>query len=105
MSDDQEQLNFIAYNEQGERVEYDVVLTFEVVTSGNSIVVYTDGSQDEAGNLKTYASVYDPKEVAIAESGEIARLKLGPVEEASDWALLNEILCEISAAAVEADLD
>lgn len=102
MNDDQKQLRFIAHNEQGECVEYDVVLTFEAVSSGNNIIVYTDGSQDEVGNLKIFASVYDPEELAAAESGGIADLKLGAVEEASDRRILDEILCEMAAAAAEA---
>lgn len=95
MADDNTELSFITFNEHGERMDCDTLFTFEAVESSNNIIVYTDNTQDETGNIRVYASIYDPNELGITETGEIAKLTLAPIEDQNDWAAVNEILIEM----------
>lgn len=105
MADDAAELSFTTFNEHGERMDCDVLFMFEAVDSGNNLIVYTDNTQDEMGNIRVYASVYDPDELTITESGEIARLTLAPIEDQSDWSAINEILAEMAQMAADAEGD
>lgn len=103
MADDNTELSFITFNEHGERMDCDTLFTFEAVESSNNIIVYTDNTQDETGNIRVYASIYDPNELGITETGEIAKLTLAPIEDQNDWAAVNEIL--IGMAQMTADTE
>lgn len=103
MADDNTELSFITFNEHGERMDCDTLFTFEAVESSNNIIVYTDNTQGETGNIRVYASIYDPNELGITETGEIAKLTLAPIEDQNDWAAVNEIL--IGMAQMTADTE
>lgn len=95
MADDNTELSFITFNENGERMDCDILFTFEAVESSNNIIVYTDNTQDETGNIRVYASIYNPNELGITETGEITKLTLAPIEDQNDWAAVNEVLIEM----------
>ena len=73
-------------DENGNRKEYQVVLTFETEENDNFYVVYTDGQIDEDGYQKTYAGIYDNsngKEVLL------------PIQTEAEWMLIEKLLEKI----------
>ena len=44
----------------GEKREYDVILTFKKEKNGKDYVVYTDNIYDKENKLKIYAAIYNP---------------------------------------------
>lgn len=67
--------------QDGKEIICDVVMTF----SNNNIdyIVYTDGTKDENGDLEVYASRY------VMENNQYI---LNPIEEDSEWDLVDEML-------------
>lgn len=78
-----EDIKFTIINELGEEVECDVLFTVDSDETKKSYIVYTDNTTDEGGNIKTYASIYDP-------TGEL--LDLEPIETDKEWEMIEKIL-------------
>ena len=74
---------FTIINDSGEELECEVLFTVDSDETKKSYIVYTDNTVDETGNVKAYASIYDP-------SGE--NLKLFPIETDKEWAIVENIL-------------
>jgi len=74
---------FKVVNEKGEEVECQVLFTFDSKETNKSYIAYTDNTKDEAGNVKVYASTYDP----TGESN-----KLDPIETEKEWKIIETIL-------------
>ncbi len=74
---------FTMTNEKGEKVECEVVLTIDSDEYKKSYIVYTDHTLDEFGNIRTYASIYDP-------TGESLELK--PVTTDEEWDMIESVL-------------
>ncbi len=74
---------FTLTNELGEQLECEVVLTIDSDEYNKSYIVYTDHTIDENGNIRTYASIYDPK----GESQE-----LSPVTTDEEWDMIESVL-------------
>ena len=74
---------FTMINDKGESVECEVVLTIDSDEFSKSYIVYTDHEQDDYGNIKTYASIYDP-------TGE--SLDLTPVTTNEEWDMIESVL-------------
>lgn len=68
---------------KGKEIQCEVLFTFENEETGKNYIVYTDNSFDEEGNVKVYASIYNPDE---------DETKLLPVETAEEWAFIESIL-------------
>lgn len=51
---------FYVINEEGRRIVCESLFTFESRTTGKNYIIYTDNSQDESGNTRVFASIYDP---------------------------------------------
>lgn len=45
----------------GNKLTYDVILTFHNDNNNKDYVVYTNNETDEEGKLKIFSSIYDPK--------------------------------------------
>lgn len=73
----------IVLNEQGEEIECDVLFTFDSEETGKSYIVYTDNTTDENGNIRIYASCYDP---------HADGLELLPIETDREWEIVESIL-------------
>ena len=43
----------------GEKIYYDVILTFRSNTTNKDYIVYTDNTYDEDNKLKIYAAIYN----------------------------------------------
>ena len=60
-------------NEDGTKIEYDVIATFKSEVTNKDYIIYTDNQLDDQEKLKIYASIYNPltdEFVAVPESKE-----------------------------------
>lgn len=80
------QMTFKITNEEGVDVEYEVLFTFESDETKKNYMVYTDNSKDEEGNIRVYASIYEP---------EKDETKLEPIETEEEWAIIQKILNQL----------
>ena len=83
MKENNKSNSFTIVNENNEEIECEVLFTTDSDETKKSYIVYTDNSMDEFGNIKTYASIYDP-------SGN--DLKLAPIETEKEWNMIEKIL-------------
>ena len=74
-----EENKFIIQSDTGEQIECEVLFTYEDKKTGKNYIVYTDNTEDEEGNTKVYASIFDP---------EAENPVLLPIE--TEWFLQNE---------------
>jgi len=74
---------FTMTNDKGESIECEVVLTIDSDEYGKSYIVYTDHTMDDNGNIKTYASIYDPTGTS---------LDLLPVGSDEEWDMIESVL-------------
>jgi len=79
-----EKMTFQVINDKGEKIECEVLFTFDSDETKKSYMVYTDNTLDESGNTKVYASIYEDK-----EDGET---KLLPIETEKEWKIIETIL-------------
>ena len=86
----EEKMTFKAVNDEGKEVECEVLFTFESDETKKNYMVYTDNTKDEQGNIKVYASIYDP---------EKPESELQPIETDKEWKIIETILEEIQAEA------
>ena len=70
-------------NDEGKEVECEVLFTFDSEETNKSYMVYTDNTTDTDGNVKVYASVYDP-------NGD--NTELLPIETEREWKIIETIL-------------
>lgn len=80
-----EDLTITIKGENGEEIVCDVLFTFDSDVTEKSYIAYTDNTKDEAGNIKVYASIYDPDNLD----------ELLPIEDEKEWNLVNKVLNEI----------
>ena len=78
-----EQNTFTARNENGEEVVCEVYFTFDSEETGKSYIVYTDNTKDEEGNIRVYASRYNPEE---------DNMTLLPIETDREWEIIEKIM-------------
>ena len=74
---------FIVINDEGKEIECEVLFTFESEETNKNYIVYTDNSRDEIGNIKVYASIFDPNSDTT---------KLDPIETEKEWNMIESIL-------------
>ncbi len=84
----EERMTFKIFDDEGKEVECEVLFTFESNETGKNYMVYTDNSEDEDGNTKVYASIYDPED---------KEMKLQPIETDKEWEIVETILKEIQS--------
>lgn len=80
-----EKMTVVATNAEGKMVEYDVLFTFDSDVTDKSYIAYTDNTLDEQGNVKVYASIYDPDNLN----------NLTEIETDEEWNLVNNVLNRI----------
>ncbi len=73
-------------NDRGETLECDVLFTFDSDETNKSYIAYTDNTTDDLGNVKVYASIYDP-------TGEDLSLK--PLTSEKEWKVIENILISV----------
>ena len=84
----EEKMTFNVIDDNGKEIECEVLFTFESDETKKNYIVYTDNTTDEDGNIKVYASIYNPN---TPES------ELMPIESESEWKIIETILEEIQA--------
>ncbi len=82
----EETMTFKVMNDEGKEVECEVLFTFESDETKKNYIVYTDNTEDEEGNTKVYASIYNPDE---------DETKLLPIETEKEWKIIETILDEL----------
>lgn len=87
----EEKITFKITDENGKDTEYEVLLTFESNETNKHYMLYTDNELDEEGNVKVYASIYEPK--ADGTIDENTALK--PIETDNEWKIVETILEEL----------
>jgi len=75
---------FTIINEDGKKIICNVLFTFDSDETKKSYIVYTDNTKDENGNIKVYASIYDPKNTE--------NMELLPIETDKEWLVIEKIL-------------
>lgn len=84
MSD--ERMTFKVKDNEGKDIECEVLFTFESEETNKNYMVYTDNTTDESGNIKVYASIYQPDQEPTV---------LEPIETEKEWKIIETILDEI----------
>ena len=79
-----EKNSFTILGENGEKIICNVLFTFDSDETHKSYIVYTDNTKDETGNIKVYASVYDPNSTD--------EMELLPIETDKEWRVIEKIL-------------
>ena len=77
---------FKVIDKDGKEIEFEVLFTFESDETKKNYMVYTDNSTDEEGNVRVYASVFEP---------DAEPLELLPVETEREWKIIETILDSI----------
>lgn len=95
---DNEEMKFTVINDQGKKIECEILFSFESEETGKNYIVYTDDTLDEEGKTKVYASIVDPE-----SEGE--ETKLIPIESDEEWAIIQTILEQLQEEALEDDED
>jgi uncharacterized protein YrzB (UPF0473 family) len=83
---DQEVMTFKVISDEGKEIECEVLFTFESDETKKNYIVYTDNSFDEEGNVRVFASIYNPNE---------PETKLLPIESDKEWKIIETILEEL----------
>lgn len=74
---------FTVLDNEGKEITCEVLFTFESDETKKNYIVYTDNSLDEAGNIKVYASIFDPSKDTT---------ELMPIETEREWKIIETIL-------------
>jgi len=70
----------------GNEITCEVLFTFESEETKKNYLVYTDNSTDEYGNIKVFASIFDP----TRDDPDLI-----PIETEREWNMIEKILEEI----------
>lgn len=81
-----EEMTFKILDENGKEKDCEVLFTFDSEETNKSYMVYTDNTTDDEGNVRVFASIYDPND---------PNSKLLPIETEQEWSIINAILAEI----------
>lgn len=79
----EEKNKFTVLDDQGKEIECEILFTFNSEETKKDYMVYTDNTTDEEGNIKVYASIFDPN----AEKTELI-----PIETEREWKIIETIL-------------
>lgn len=74
---------FKIIDNEGNEITCEVLFTFESDETKKNYIVYTDNTKDNEGNIKVYASIYDPDK----ENAELM-----PIETDREWKVIETIL-------------
>lgn len=74
---------FTVLDNEGKEITCEVLFTFESDETKKNYIVYTDNSLDESGNIKVYASIFDPNK---------EKTELMPIETEREWKIVETIL-------------
>ncbi len=78
-----EKNTFTVLDDNGEEITCEVLFTFDSEETKKSYIVYTDNTTDDDGNIRVYASIFNPE-------SDITELK--PIESDREWKIVETIL-------------
>lgn len=78
---------FTIVSDTGEEITCEVLFTYEDEKSKKNYIAYTDNTLDDEGNIKVYASIFNPEEENPV---------LLPIESDEEWKLIEGILSSLS---------
>ena len=87
-----EQSTFTILDETGQEVVCEALFSFDSKETGKSYIVYTDNTEDEAGNTRVYASCFYP---------ESDNAELLPIETSKEWEIIETILESLKQSNIE----
>ena len=70
---------FTVIDDEGKEVVCEVLFTFESDETKKNYIVYTDNTLDSEGNVKVYASIYEPDK---------ENMELIPIETEREWKII-----------------
>ena len=76
---------FTVINDEGKEIVCDVLFTFDSDETKKSYVFYTDNTKDENGNIRVYASIFNPN-----DNGDGTELL--PIQTEKEWKVIEKIL-------------
>lgn len=79
----EEKNTFQVLDENGKEVTCEVLFTFDSEETKKSYIVYTDNTTDDDGNVRVYASIFDPNK---------ENTELKPIESEREWKIVETIL-------------
>lgn len=78
-----EKNSFTVVNDEGKEVKCDVLFTYDNDETNKSYIAYTDNTKDENGQVRVYASIFDPKQ---------ENPSLEPITTEKEWQVIETIL-------------
>ena len=69
-------------NTEGVKTVFEVLLSFENITTNRKYIVYTDHTQNLDGSMKVYASIYNPSTEPV----------LRPITSDAEWEYVERML-------------
>ena len=79
---------FTIIGDNGEEIKCEILFTYEDEKTKKNYIAYTDNTEDEEGNTKVYASIYNPEEENPV---------LLPIESEEEWKIIEGILTSLSS--------
>ncbi len=79
---------FTIVNDSGEEVKCEILFTYEDEKTKKNYIAYTDNTEDDEGNTKVYASIFNPKEENPV---------LLPIETDEEWKMIEGILSSLTS--------
>ena len=79
----EEKNTFTVLDENGNEVTCEVLFTFESEETKKNYIIYTDNTTDDDGNIRVYASIFDPS---------VENTELKPIETDREWKIIETIL-------------
>lgn len=83
-----EKKNFTITDDLGIEKQYEILITFNLQTTGKDYIVYTDNTNDENGKLNIYASIFYPSDNTKT---------LDPIETDEEWNEVERLLQELNS--------
>lgn len=75
---------FYVFDDKGNKVECDILFTFDIEELNNKYVVYTDRKIESDGKMNLYASTY--------KSNKSGGFDLEPVKSDEEWKVIETVL-------------
>lgn len=73
-------------NDKGEKIVLDILVTFDSEETEKSYVIYTDNTKDENGNVRVYASTYNPGD---------PQMNLEDIKTEKEWKMVEAVISTI----------
>lgn len=83
MNNMKEKTTFTVLDDSGKEIVCEVLFTFNSEETKKDYIVYTDNTTDDDGNVRVYASIFDPNK---------EKTELIPIETDREWKIIETIL-------------